>query len=79
MKALDKAQQYDQPFFLYMSHYAIHVPIDKDMRFYQKYVDKGLGEKEAAYAALIEGMDKSLGDIMDYLEKNNLADNTIIR
>ena len=77
-KALDKAQQYDQPFFLYMSHYAIHVPIDKDMRFYQKYIDKGLGEKEAAYAALIEGMDKSLGDIMDYLEKNKLADNTII-
>ena len=77
-KALDKAQQYDQPFFLYMSHYAIHVPIDKDMRFYQKYIDKGLGEKEAAYAALIEGMDKSLGDIMNYLEKNNLADNTII-
>lgn len=61
-----------------MSHYAIHVPIDKDMRFYQKYIDKGLGEKEAAYAALIEGMDKSLGDIMNYLEKNNLADNTII-
>lgn len=60
-KALDKAQQYDQPFFLYMSHYAIHVPIDKDMRFYQKYIDKGLGEKEAAYAALIEGMDKSAG------------------
>ncbi|WP_459187351.1 sulfatase [Parabacteroides sp. APC149_11_2_Y6] len=77
-KALDKAQQYDQPFFLYMSHYAIHVPIDKDMRFYQKYIDKGLSEKEAAYAALIEGMDKSLGDIMNYLEKNNLADNTII-
>ena len=78
LKALDKAKKYNQPFYLYMSHYAIHVPIDKDMRFYQKYIDKGLGEKEAAYAALIEGMDKSLGDIMDYLEKNKLADNTII-
>lgn len=77
-KALDKARQYDQPFFLYMAHYAVHVPIDKDLRFYQKYLDKGLSPKEAAYASLIEGMDKSLGDLMDYLEKYKLADNTII-
>ena len=27
---------------------------------------------------LIEGMDKSLGDIMDYLDKNNLTENTIL-
>lgn len=77
-KALDKARQYDQPFFLYMAHYAVHVPIDKDRRFYQKYLDKGLDPKEAAYASLVEGMDKSLGDLMDYLEKYKLADNTII-
>lgn len=77
-KALDKALEYNQPFFLYMAHYAIHVPIDKDMRFYQKYITKGLNPKEAAYAALIEGMDKSLGDLMDWLDKNHQADNTII-
>lgn len=77
-KALDKAQQYEQPFFLYMSHYAIHIPIDKDMRFYPKYIEKGLTEKEAAYASLIEGMDKSLGDLMDYLEENKLTDNTVL-
>lgn len=76
--ALEKARLYGQPFFLYMSHYAIHLPINKDERFYQKYIDKGLDPKEAAYAALIEGMDKSLGDIMDWLEQNQLQDNTII-
>jgi len=68
----------DQPFYLYMSHYAIHVPIERDMRFYPKYIAKGLSEKEAAYASLIEGMDKSLGDIMDYLEKSGKARNTIL-
>jgi arylsulfatase A-like enzyme len=78
LDALDKAKEYGQPFFLYMAHYAIHVPINKDMRFYQKYVDKGLSEKEAAYAALIEGMDKSLGDIMKWLEDNDEMDNTVI-
>lgn len=78
LKALDKAQQTNKPFFLYMAHYAIHTPIQPDMRFYRKYLDKGLPPVEAAYATLIEGMDKSLGDIMDYLDKNNLADNTVL-
>ena len=78
LKALDKAKKYNQPFYLYMSHYAIHVPIDKDVRFYDKYKKKGLSDKEAAYASLIEGMDKSLGDFMDWLEKNGEADNTIV-
>ena len=78
IKALDKAKKYDQPFYLYMSHYAVHIPIDKDMRFFPKYVRKGLSDKDAAYASLVEGMDKSLGDIMDWLDKNDEAKNTII-
>lgn len=77
IKALDKAKKYNQPFYLYMAHYAVHIPIDKDMRFFPKYVRKGLSDKEAAYASLVEGMDKSLGDLMDWLEKNGEADNTI--
>ena len=78
LKALDKAAKYAQPYFLYMAHYAIHIPIDRDPRYYQKYLDEGLSEKEAAYASLIEGMDKSLGDIMDWVERNGRADRTII-
>ncbi|WP_242067879.1 sulfatase [Cyclobacterium marinum] len=76
--AMDKAQNEDKPFFMYMSHYAVHAPIEKDERYYQKYLDKGLDEKEASYAALIEGMDKSLGDIMQHLKEKNLMENTII-
>ncbi|WP_303599314.1 sulfatase-like hydrolase/transferase, partial [Bacteroides caecimuris] len=56
----------------------IHIPLNKDMRFYEKYKKKGMTDHEAAYATLIEGMDKSLGDLMDWLEKNGEADNTII-
>ena len=78
IKALDKAKLYGQPFFLYMAHYAIHIPIDKDVRFFDKYVAKGLTEKEAAYASLIEGMDKSLGDLMDWLDRNGEADRTVL-
>lgn len=78
IKALDKAKKYKQPFYLYMSHYAVHIPIDKDMRFFPNYLRQGLSDKDAAYASLIEGMDKSLGDVMNWLDKNNEAKNTII-
>lgn len=78
LKALDKAKKYGQPFFLNMAHYAVHIPIDRDMRFFAKYVRKGMSDKEAAYASLIEGMDKSLGDLMKWLRENGEEDNTII-
>ncbi|MGM9803698.1 MAG: sulfatase [Muribaculaceae bacterium] len=78
INALNKARNYNQPFFLYMSHYAIHVPIDRDPRYFDRYKREGLSDKEAAYASLIEGMDKSLGDLMDWLEENDEAKNTVV-
>jgi len=75
LAALDKTRK---PFFLYMAHYAVHVPLEADKRFYQYYIDKGLEPAEAKYASLIEGMDKSLGDIMNYLDDKQLTDNTVI-
>ncbi|WP_117883626.1 sulfatase [Aureibaculum luteum] len=78
LKAIDTAVQNKNPFFLYMSHYAVHSPIMGDDRFVQKYYDKGIDSIEAKYASMVEGMDKSLGDIMDFIDKKNIADNTII-
>ena len=39
---------------------------------------EGSSMEEEAYASLIEGMDKSLGDLMDWVERNGEKDNTII-
>ena len=75
---LDTVIKKDQPFYLYMSHYSVHSPIQEDSRYFQKYIDKGLDTIEARYASMIEGMDKSLGDLMVYLKENKLEDNTII-
>ncbi len=78
LAALKAAEDSVKPFFLYMSHYAVHVPIEADRRFIDKYLAAGLSDTEAAYATLVEGMDKSLGDIMDYLEQSGQMDNTVI-
>ncbi len=78
LKALEKPVNEKQPFFLYLSHYAVHTPILPDPRFVDRYLKMGLDSIEANYASLVEGMDKSLGDVMDFLEKQHLADNTVI-
>lgn len=78
LKAIEAPIKNRQPFYLNMAHYAVHTPIMGDNRFLQKYIDAGLNITEAKYASLIEGMDKSLGDIMTYLKKKNADQNTII-
>lgn len=78
LKTLEAPMKNKQPFYLNMAHYAVHVPIMADKRFVQRYFKAGLDSTEAAYASLIEGMDKSLGDIMNYLKEKNIDKNTII-
>lgn len=78
VKLMDGAVAAKKPFFLYMSHFAVHTPHDKDTRFYDKYIKAGASADEAAYASLVEGVDKSLGDLMTYLDKRGIADNTIV-
>ncbi|ANH80000.1 sulfatase [Niabella ginsenosidivorans] len=78
LKALEEPVKRKQPFYLNMAHYAVHTPIMADERFIKKYLDAGLDSTEAAYATLVEGMDKSLGDIMDYLERKDIDKNTVI-
>ncbi|KAA9041911.1 sulfatase [Ginsengibacter hankyongi] len=77
-KALDDARYLQRPFFLYMAQYAVHAQYKPDNRFYPQYIKEGLGHEEAEYAALLQGMDKSLGNLLDYLDKYHLTQNTII-
>ncbi|MEO8414808.1 MAG: sulfatase [Ginsengibacter sp.] len=78
IKALESPIDRKEPFYLNMCHYALHTPIMADPGFVQKYYDAGIDSTEAKYASLVEGMDKSLGDIMDFLEKKGVDKNTII-
>ncbi|WP_300600535.1 sulfatase [Niabella sp.] len=78
IKALETPIRRKEPFYLNMCQYAVHTPIMADPRFVQKYYDAGLDSTEAAYASLLEGMDKSLGDLMNYLQQKGVAGNTVV-
>lgn len=78
VKAVETAVAAKQPFYLYMSHYAIHAPWERDDRFYQKYISSGLKPSEAVLASMVESMDRSLGDLMAAFERLGIADRTLI-
>jgi arylsulfatase A-like enzyme len=67
-----------KPFFLYLTHYAVHAPFQSDPRFAANYEDSGKSAPAQAFATLIEGMDKSLGDVLDHLDALGVAENTLV-
>ena len=78
------ASEDSDPFFLYMSHYAVHTPIQAPattVRHYQLKLDAGgdFGEHDnATYAAMVHHVDLALGVLMDELEAQGELDNTVI-
>ena len=73
-----EAVKAEKPFFLYFAHYAVHAPFNSDPRFAAHYADSGKPRTAQAFATLIEGMDKSLGDVLDHLDALGVAENTLV-
>ncbi len=71
----------NQPFFLYLAHYAVHTPLEAPDSLVKKYEEKLTHfseQKDAVYGAMIENMDWNVGRLLDFLEKANLDNNTIV-
>lgn len=67
-----------KPFFLYFPQYAVHSPFQADPRFAAHYANSDKPEAAKAFASMIEGMDKSLGDVLDQLQELGVAENTLV-
>lgn len=76
VKEIERTAKSAKPFFLYFSQYAVHLPYQKDPVYEKNY--PRLRGQALNYATQIEGMDKSLGDILDALEKTGVAENTVV-
>jgi arylsulfatase A-like enzyme len=73
----------DRPFFIFLSHYAPHIPLRPRPDLLQKYEQKKAGYPadrfaNPHYAALVEGVDEGLGRIIAKLKELNLYENTVI-
>src|SRR5262249_33663704 len=70
----------DKPFFLYLAHYAPHIPLRAKADVVKKYPDKPTPGKQsnAIYAAMLESLDDSVARIVKKLDELKLADDTIV-
>ena len=71
----------DQPFFLYLAHYAVHIPIEAKQAAIERFKNKPKPEgfqNNPIYAAMIESIDQSLGKVMDTLKRLGIDDNTVV-
>ena len=66
-----------RPFFLYLSHWAIHNPLQSLKEDYEKHIDHG-NHNLGVYSGMIEALDRSIGRIVKRLEDLDLSENTLI-
>jgi arylsulfatase A-like enzyme len=69
-----------RPFFLYLAHYAVHIPLQAVPELQAKYQSNGKpGEQNnPIYAAMIESVDDGVGRIVKKVEELHLTEQTVI-
>ena len=75
----------DRPFFLYLCHFAVHIPLQGKPDLVKKYQAKanaqqglGRGQNNPIYAAMLESVDDSVGRIVKKLDELGLSENTLV-
>ncbi len=71
----------ENPFFLFLAHYDVHVQLDADSLLIQKYLAKEKAQDypcNAIYAAMVEHVDNSVGRVLDKLDQLGLSENTLV-
>jgi len=77
---IEKQNNSGNPFYLQISHYAVHTNIVSKEETYNKYQNKkkSLVTDNPGFAAMNENLDEGVGMILDKLQDLNLLENTYI-
>jgi len=77
---IDRKAKSNTPFFLQLSHYAVHSDIIMRKKTLEKYnnLPKGKYQKNSGFAAMTEDLDDSVGLLLDKIEDLGIEDNTYI-
>ncbi len=75
-----KQSKSGEPFFLYLAYNAPHSPIQPPNEWLEKvkHREPNITDRRAKLVALIEHMDHGIGQVLECLEEQNLAENTLV-
>ena len=81
----DQADQFirenkDRPWLLYLTHFAVHTPLDAKRELFAKYESKAKGElhDHVAMATMVQSVDDGVGKVSSTLEELGIEKNTIV-
>jgi len=80
VRYLTEIRDPDKPFFLYVPFLAPHSPIEakeEDIAKYPNRIDTPRAPMKT-YAAMVDSLDQAIGRILDTLDEQGIADNTIV-
>jgi arylsulfatase A-like enzyme len=65
-------------FFLHLAYYAPHRPLEAPKSAVQPYLESGLDEETATVYAMIEIMDRGIGELMNELDRLDIDGKTLV-
>lgn len=81
-EAMDFIEQHKtESFFLYLTHHAVHAPMEAKPELIQYYQNKTIPpglEVTPEYAAMNHSVDESVGMVMDKLSTSGILENTVV-
>lgn len=77
-EAIDFMERHkEQPFFVYLAHFAPHVPLHAPKAYLKKFSHVA-NKNRRTFLAMMACLDDGVGRVMDYLDRSGLSDNTLV-
>lgn len=70
-------RNHDKPFFLYLSYFAPHVPLESTEKYLSRFPGE-MAERRRYALAMLSAVDDGVGAVREKLEEYGIADNTLI-
>ncbi len=71
-------QNRENPFFVYLAHYTVHIPLNAREADIARHREKSAGKYNPVYAAMVESLDASVGAVLASIDKAGVADRTLV-
>ena len=75
---IDSAVSENKPFLLWYAPLLPHTPHNPPQRLLDKYTQPGRAQDVAAYYAMCEWFDETCGELLGFLDKRELTDDTLV-
>ena len=66
------------PFFLYLAHYTVHIPLSAWEADIARHREKAGDRYNPVYAAMVESLDESVGAVLQAIDRTGIADRTVV-